>query len=63
MPDTIGNGASEGNLPRTGSQTAEQARSVLADIQRGVSRGFVRGTIGAAPSALSAQAVVPARTG
>jgi ribonucleoside-diphosphate reductase alpha chain len=54
MPDTIGNGASEGNLPRTGSETAEQARSVLADIQRGVSRGFVRGTIAAAPSGMVA---------
>ncbi|GAB0116843.1 vitamin B12-dependent ribonucleotide reductase [Acidisoma sp. 7E03] len=51
MPDTIGNGATEGNLPRTGSETAEQARSVLADIQRGVSKGFVRGTIGGAAAA------------
>ena len=59
MPDTIGNGASEANLPRTGSETAEQARSVLADIQRGVSRGFVRGTIAAAPSGLMAKAVAP----
>ncbi|HTI02347.1 MAG TPA: vitamin B12-dependent ribonucleotide reductase, partial [Acidisoma sp.] len=50
MPDTIGNGAAEGNLPRTGNETAEQARSMLADIQRGVSKGFVRGTIGV-PSA------------
>jgi ribonucleoside-diphosphate reductase alpha chain len=58
MPDTIGNGASEGNLPRTGSDTAEQARSQLADIQRGVSRGFVRGTM-SAPSGLAAQAVAP----
>ena len=67
MPDTIGNGAAEGNLPRTGSETAEQARSMLADIQRGVSLGFVRGTIGAnvapAPSAprasFTAEAVAP----
>jgi ribonucleoside-diphosphate reductase alpha chain len=65
MPDTIGNGATEGNLPRTGSATAEQARSMLADIQRGVSKGFVRGTIGAgsSPAALSAStAVRPAFT-
>jgi ribonucleoside-diphosphate reductase alpha chain len=63
MPDTIGNGAAEGNLPRTGSQTAEQARSVLADIQRGVSRGFVRGTVGAAaaPAAVVAQAAAEDR--
>ena len=46
MPDTVGSGAHEGNLPRSGSETAEQARSRLADIQRGVSLGFVRGTIG-----------------
>jgi ribonucleoside-diphosphate reductase alpha chain len=57
MPDTIGNGAAEGNLPRTGNESAEQARSMLADIQRGVSKGFVRGTIGmpqAAPSGVAA---------
>ncbi|GAB0115267.1 vitamin B12-dependent ribonucleotide reductase [Acidisoma sp. C75] len=46
MPDTVGSGANEGNLPRSGSETAEQARARLADIQRGVSLGFVRGTMG-----------------
>jgi ribonucleoside-diphosphate reductase alpha chain len=55
MPDTLGGGETEGNLPRTGSQTAEQARSALAGIQRDISRGFVRGSSG-----LSATAVAPA---
>jgi ribonucleoside-diphosphate reductase alpha chain len=55
MPDTLGGGETEGNLPRTGSQTAEEARSALAGIQRDVSKGFVRGS-----SRMSATAVAPA---
>ncbi|MCB8874822.1 vitamin B12-dependent ribonucleotide reductase [Acidisoma silvae] len=62
MPDTIGNGASEGNLPRSGDATAEQARSMLADIQRGVSKGFVRGTMGVPPAASAAVSGIAATT-
>ncbi|WP_284943855.1 vitamin B12-dependent ribonucleotide reductase [Acidisoma cladoniae] len=58
MPDTLGGGETEGNLPRTGSQTAEEARSALAGIQRDVSKGFVRGS-----SRLAATAVAMAPTG
>ncbi len=62
MPDTIGNGAAEGNLPRTGSATVEQARSMLADIQRGVSKGFVRGTIGVPSSSAGVAAPTAVRS-
>jgi ribonucleoside-diphosphate reductase alpha chain len=62
MPDTIGNGAAEGNLPRSGDATAEQARSMLADIQRDVSKGFVRGTIGTQSTASGATAGIAAST-
>jgi ribonucleoside-diphosphate reductase alpha chain len=45
LPDAMGTGIGEGNLPRGPGPLAEEARSRLADIQRDVSRGFVRGPL------------------
>jgi ribonucleoside-diphosphate reductase alpha chain len=42
MPDTVGKGHEEGNLPKDGNRAAEQVTAQLAEIQRGVSSGFVR---------------------
>jgi ribonucleoside-diphosphate reductase alpha chain len=42
MPDTVGKGHEEGNLPKDGNKAAEEVTAQLAEIQRGVSSGFVR---------------------
>jgi ribonucleoside-diphosphate reductase alpha chain len=41
-PDTVGKGHDEGNLPKDGSVAVREVSLQLAEIQRGVSSGFVR---------------------
>jgi ribonucleoside-diphosphate reductase alpha chain len=58
MPDTVGKGHEEGNLPKDASRAAEAVTAQLAVIERDVSRGFVRNkglrlVAGGAPTALS----------
>jgi ribonucleoside-diphosphate reductase alpha chain len=60
MPDTVGGGHEEGNLPKDGNRAAEQVTAQLAEIQRGVSSGFVRNKLrvlqgGVAASAYASQ--------
>ena len=45
MPDTVGKGHEEGNLPKDGSKAAEQVTAQLAAIQRVTSSGFVRNNL------------------
>jgi|HubBroStandDraft_1064217.scaffolds.fasta_scaffold00033_67 ribonucleoside-diphosphate reductase alpha chain len=61
MPDTVGKGHEEGNLPRDASKAAEQVTAQLAAIQRVTSSGFVRNNLrvlqGGAATATAAAAL------
>ncbi|HVJ54451.1 MAG TPA: vitamin B12-dependent ribonucleotide reductase [Aliidongia sp.] len=56
MPDTVGKGHEEGNLPKDGNRAAEQVTAQLAEIQRGVSSGFVRNKLRVLQGGVSATA-------
>jgi ribonucleoside-diphosphate reductase alpha chain len=45
MPDTVGKGHAEGNLPKDATRAAEQVTAQLAAIQRVTSSGFVRSNL------------------
>ena len=52
-PDTVGKGTGESSLPKDGSRAAEEVSAQLAQIQRGVSSGFVRTRLRVLPGGAS----------
>jgi ribonucleoside-diphosphate reductase alpha chain len=57
MPDTVGKGHQEGNLPKDATRAAEQVTAQLAAIQRVTSAGFVRGNLRVPPGGMTASVV------
>jgi ribonucleoside-diphosphate reductase alpha chain len=77
MPDTVGKGHAEGNLPKDATRAAETVTAQLAEIQRVTSSGFVRsnlrvlqggvaasrgGSIAALALSLDAEPIAPVHT-